>query len=171
VHYRNPALCRVPNDLTSVFRALGKEGLCQVPNKKHSVKKHSIKGFFAECFIFDTWRISLPSVFWHLAKSFFVECFIFDTRQRASLTNVFSTLGKDNLKITFWSSKLIQMKKFSATNLYNSSRWTIYILVISSYDEIKVDLFIKTISLSEFTKLQERYIRFMNNVTNNIWDE
>jgi hypothetical protein len=39
------------------------------------------------------------------------------------------------------------MKKFSATNLYNSSRRTIYILVISSYDEIKVNLFIKTISL------------------------
>jgi hypothetical protein len=35
-----------------------------------------------------------------------------DTSQRASLSSVFLTLDKDNLKITFWSSKLIQMKSF-----------------------------------------------------------
>jgi hypothetical protein len=92
------------------FRTLGKQVLCRVPNKKHSVKKHS-------------------------AKVFFAECFIFDTRQKVSLPSVFSTLDKDNLKIVFWSSKLIQMKKFSTTKLYNSSRCTIYILVVSSYDK------------------------------------
>jgi hypothetical protein len=66
-------------------------------------RKHSAKRLFAECFIFNTrQRASLPSVF-------------FDTRQRAYLPSVknitlgkelfaecfFSTLGKDNLKITF----------------------------------------------------------------------
>jgi hypothetical protein len=58
----------------------------------------------------------------------------------------FSTLDKDNWKITFSSSKLIQMEKFSTINLYNSSRCTIYILIISSYDKIKVNFFIKPIS-------------------------
>jgi hypothetical protein len=36
---------------------------------------------------------------------------------------------------------------FSTINLYNSSLCTIYILNISSYDKIKVNLFIKPISL------------------------
>jgi hypothetical protein len=40
------------------------------------------------------------------------------------------------------------MKTFSTTNLYNSSRCIIYILIISSFDKIKVNLFIKHISLS-----------------------
>jgi hypothetical protein len=57
------------------------------------------------------------------------------------------------------------MKKFSAINLYDSSRCTIYILIISSYDKIKIKLFIKPISL------QERCTRFVNNVRPIMWDE
>jgi hypothetical protein len=56
------------------------------------------------------------------------------------------------------------MKKFLTTNLYNSSRCTIYILIVSSYEKIKVNLFIKPISLPWFMKLQERYTRFVNNI-------
>jgi hypothetical protein len=126
--------------------------------------KHSAKKLFVECFIFDTrQRVSLPSVlFLTLGKEFLYRVSFFDTRQRAlrrvsqiqhsaksSLPSVFSpTLGKDNLKITFYSSKLIQMKKFWTINLYNSSWCTIYILNIFSYDKIKINLFIKPISLS-----------------------
>jgi hypothetical protein len=58
------ARCRVPNDLSSVFLALGKEVLYRVPNKKHSVKTHSAKGFFDECFIFDTDKEFLCRVFY-----------------------------------------------------------------------------------------------------------
>jgi hypothetical protein len=78
MHYRNLALCRVPNSLPSVFfRALGKEALCRVPRKKPSVKENTRR------------RVSLPSViFLTLGKELFAECF-------------FPTPGKDNLKITF----------------------------------------------------------------------
>jgi hypothetical protein len=49
-HYRNLALCRVPDDLTSAFfRALDKQVLCRVLNKKRSVKN-------------TRQRVSLPSV-------------------------------------------------------------------------------------------------------------
>jgi hypothetical protein len=60
------------------------------------------------------------------------------------------------------------MKK-STTNLYNSSIYTIYILIISFYDKLKVNLFMK--HLSQFMKLQERCIKFMNNVRTVMWDE
>jgi hypothetical protein len=93
---------------------------------------HSANKLFAECQAKNHRQKTLGKVFyfWHLANSFFTKCF-FNTRQRAflpnvfldnkrSLPSVFSTLGKDNLKIIFWSSKLIKMKIFSATNLYNS---------------------------------------------------
>jgi hypothetical protein len=49
------------------------------------------------------------------------------------------------------------MKTFSTTNLYNSSRCTIYILIISSYDKIKVNLFIKSISLVVYDTIREMY--------------
>jgi hypothetical protein len=49
------------------------------------------------------------------------------------------------------------MKKFSTTNLYNSSRCTIYILNISSYDKIKVNLFIKPISLVVYETTRDMY--------------
>jgi hypothetical protein len=49
------------------------------------------------------------------------------------------------------------MKKFSTTNLYNSSRYTIYILIIFSYDKIKVNLFIKHISLVVYESTKEMY--------------
>jgi hypothetical protein len=77
---------------------------------------HSVKKLFAEC------QAKKPIV----KKTLDEECFIFDTRQRVSFCRVFfghygknffveclfSTLGKDNLKITFWSTKLIQMNSF-----------------------------------------------------------
>jgi hypothetical protein len=137
-HYQNLALCRVSYSLPSATqKTLGKI-------------KHSAKKLFASV------------LFLTLGKEFLCRVSFFDTRQRAfcrvsqiqhstknSLPSVFSpTLGKDNLKITFLSSKLIQMKKFSTTNLYNSSWCTICILNISSYDKIKINLFIKPMSLS-----------------------
>jgi hypothetical protein len=86
-------------------------------------------------------------------RAYLPSVFFLDTRQRTFLSGVFLTLDKDNLKITFESSKLIRMKKNLTTNLYNSSRCTIYILIVYSYDKIKVNLFIKPISLSYFVKL------------------
>jgi hypothetical protein len=72
-HYRNLALCRVPNSLPSVFfRALGKEALCRVPRKKPSVKENTRR------------RVYLPSViFLTLGKELFAECQKYNTRQRA----------------------------------------------------------------------------------------
>ena len=134
--YRRPALCRVSSGLLSVvFRALGKD-------------------VFVECFFYTRQIGSLPSVF-------------FNTRQRGSLPSVFFTLGKELLcrvffftlgkelicrvlffytrqrkfQSTFWSSKLIQIKKFSTTKLYNSSRCTMFVLIYSSYDKVKINLF------------------------------
>jgi hypothetical protein len=49
------------------------------------------------------------------------------------------------------------MKKNSITNLYNSSWCTIYILNISSYDKIKVNLFLKPISLVVYEITREVY--------------
>jgi hypothetical protein len=54
-HYQNLALCQVSSALPSVLsRALGKEDLYRVQNKKTLNKqKHSTKSFFGDCF-FDT---------------------------------------------------------------------------------------------------------------------
>jgi hypothetical protein len=103
VHYRNLALYRV-----FYFGHSAKN--CRVTPKKPSVKENIRR------------RSSLPSVlFLPLGKKFLCRVSFFDTRQRAqiqhsakrSLPSVFSsTLGKNNLKIIFQSSKLIQMKKF-----------------------------------------------------------
>jgi hypothetical protein len=89
------------------FRALNKEAHWRVPRKKPSLKENT------------RWRSSLPSVlfltlgkeflcrvlyFWHSAKIFFVffaECQKYNTRQRALCRVLFSTLGKNNLKIIF----------------------------------------------------------------------
>ena len=117
-HYRNPDLCRVPNVLPSVFLRALGKVLLC-----RVLKKNTRQNFFAECFFLLS------------AKNLFAECF-------------FPTLGKDNFQIIFWSSKLIQMKKFSTKKLYNSSKYTIFILFISSYDKIKVNLFTKFINLS-----------------------
>ena len=87
-------------------------------------RQRRLCGFFAECFFF-----------WHSAKSLFAECYFFYTRQR-------------KFQSTFWSSKLIQMKKFSTTKLYNSSRCTMFVLVFSSYDKVKVNLFTNLTYLS-----------------------
>ena len=107
--------------------------------------------WFAECFFGHS--SSLPSAYQktlckkHSTKVFLAECFIFEIRQSVFLPSVFFNTRQRQFKLVFWNSKLIHMKKFSTTNLYNSSRCTIYILVISSYDKIKVNLFRKTISL------------------------
>ena len=85
--------------------------------------------WFAECCFSGTRQRRLCRVFffWHSAKKLFAECFFY-TRQR-------------KFQSTFWSNKLIQMKKFSTTKLYNSSRCIIFFLVFSSYDKVKVNLF------------------------------
>ena len=69
-HYRKPALCRVPEALPSVFyRALGKDGLCRVPNKTHSAKKTLDKMHLC--------RVPKKT----LGKAVFAECPIKYTRQ------------------------------------------------------------------------------------------
>jgi hypothetical protein len=62
-------------------------------------RKYSAKKLFAECFIFDTWqRVSLPSVKnKHSAKSVKYIKLGKELLYRV----LFSTLGKDKLKITF----------------------------------------------------------------------
>jgi hypothetical protein len=105
-HYRNLALYRVPNILSSVFSSTRqRRSLPSAKQKNLGKRKHSAKKLFTECFIFDTrQRVSLPSAFFntrHSAKSFFAEYQIHNTRQRASLPSIFSSLGKDNLKIIF----------------------------------------------------------------------
>jgi hypothetical protein len=57
-------------------------------------------------------------------------------------------LGKEIFQNTFWGSKLTQMKKFSTTKLFNSSRCTMFILVICSFDKMKVNLFTNLTCLS-----------------------
>jgi hypothetical protein len=65
--------------------------------------------YFTNCFFSGTrQRSSLTSATQktlgkrkHSAKWLFAECFIFDTRHRVFCRVLFSTLGKDNLKITF----------------------------------------------------------------------
>jgi hypothetical protein len=49
------------------------------------------------------------------------------------------------------------MKKVLTTNLYNSSKCTIYILIVSLYDKIKVNLFMKHISLVVYETTREMY--------------
>jgi hypothetical protein len=50
------------------------------------------------------------------------------------------------------------MKRFSSTNLYDSSRCTIYILIISSYDKIKSKFVNKTyISLVVYETKRDMY--------------
>jgi hypothetical protein len=123
LHFRNLALCWVPNNLSSTFfRALGQRSFLPSAKQKTLAKKHS-------------------------AKKLFAECFISDTRQRVFLSSVFFNTRQRQFKNHIWSSLLIQMKRFSTANLYNSSRHTIYILIISLFDKIKVNLFIKPISL------------------------
>jgi hypothetical protein len=72
------------------FRVLGKEAICRVRGKKPSVKK-----------TLDEEALCRVLYFLHSAKSFFAECQKYNTRQRALCRVLFSTLCKDNLKITF----------------------------------------------------------------------
>ena len=85
---------------------------------------------------------SLPSVKW------FAECCFSGTRQRRLCRVFFFYTRQRKFQNTFWSSKLIQMKKFSTTKLYNSSRCTMFVLVFSSYDKVKVNLFTNLTYLS-----------------------
>jgi hypothetical protein len=91
------------------FRALGKEALCRVLNKKHSAKKILGKEaalpsamWFAECFFWALGKEALCRVLnkKHSAKkntrqrSCFAECKK-NTRQRHSLPSAKKTLGKE----------------------------------------------------------------------------
>ena len=122
-HYRRPALCRVPGGLPSVvFRALGKDAFAEC---FFTLGKEALcRVFFLTLGKEALWRV----FFLHSAKNFFAECYFFDTRQR-------------KFQSIFLSSKLIQIKKFSTTKLYNSSRCTMFVLVFSSYDKVKINLF------------------------------
>ena len=73
-------------------------------------------------------------LFWHSAKRHFAVC-------------IFLALGKSVFQSNFWGPKWIQMKNFSTTKLYNFSRSTKFILVISSFDKATITLFIKSTSL------------------------
>jgi hypothetical protein len=64
VNYRNPALCRVPNDLSSVFSGTWQKSFLSTARQKTLGKKTLGKGFLCRVFYF-----------WHLAKSFCAECF------------------------------------------------------------------------------------------------
>jgi hypothetical protein len=93
-----------------------------------------------------------------LGKGFFAEC-------------QSKTLGKAIFQTTFWCPKRIQIKKFSTTKFHNFSWSTNFILVISLFDKVIITLFTKSICLScSSMKLQERYIRFVNNVSTTISD-
>ena len=97
---------------------------------------------------------NLLSVCWepfskHSAKMYFAECLCFGTRRRGILPCAFFlALDKSVFQINFWGPKQIQMKKFSTTKLYNFSRSTKFILIISSFDKATITLFIKSTSLS-----------------------
>ena len=146
-------LCRVPFFWYSAkmyfaecyFSAQGKMRLCRVPFFWHSAKM-----YFAECY------------FRHTAKCVFAECLFPGTRQRCILPSAFVlalgkeafcrvhffwALGKSVFQSNFWGPKWIQMKNFSTTKLYNFSRSTKFILVISSFDKATITLFIKSTSL------------------------
>ena len=154
---------RETGDLPSVFyRALGKDGLCPVPNKIHSAKKHSTKTALPSVFsalgkdvfcrvpFFGTRQnASLPTAFFlALGKDVFCWVPCFGTRQRGILSCAFFfALGKSFFQSNFWGPKWIQMKDFSTTKLYNFSRSTKFILVISSFDKATITLFIKSTSL------------------------
>ena len=55
--------------------------------------------------------------------------------------------------------------------MYNFSRSITFILVISSFDKAIVTLFTKSTCLISFMKVEEKYIKFVNNVTTTISDE
>jgi hypothetical protein len=77
MHYRNLALCRVQNVLSSVFSGTRqRSSLLSAKKKNLGKRKHSTKKLFVECFIFT------------LGKEFLWRV-------------LFLTLGKHNLKITF----------------------------------------------------------------------
>jgi hypothetical protein len=66
-----------------------RSSLSSAKQKTLGKRKRSANKLFAECFIFDTrQRVSLPSVLLTLGKELLCRV-------------LFSTLGKDNLKITF----------------------------------------------------------------------
>jgi hypothetical protein len=64
------------------------------------------------------WRIKLCRVLNDLLSVFFGHSTFF--------AECFFSLGKDKFQSTFWRGKLILIKKFSTTKLYNSSRWIFF---------------------------------------------
>ena len=66
---------------------------------------------------------------------------------------------KWQLQTRFWNSKWFQLKKLSPIKLYNSSRSTTFILIISSSDKAVVYIVHKSINLSHsLYKLCEKVI-------------
>ena len=130
-HYRSPALCRVPGGLPSVvFRALGKDA-------------------FAECFFLTLGKEALCRVFFLiLGKEALYRVFFLTLGKELLCRVLFFYTRQRKFQSTFWSSKLIQMKNFSTIKLYNSSRCTMFVLVFSSYDKVKVNLFTNLTYLS-----------------------
>ena len=118
--------------LPSVFSELGKDVFCRVPffgtRQNASLPSALFLALGKDVFC----RVPL---FWHSAKRHFAVC-------------IFFALDKLFFQSNFWDPKWIQMKNFSTTKLYNFSRSTKFILVISSFDKATITLFIKSISLS-----------------------
>jgi hypothetical protein len=96
----------VPRDLPSVFfRALGKEALCRVLNKKHSAKKHLAKKLLCRVQKNTRQRPSLPSAKKHSAKKLLCRV-------------PKKTLGKEGLCRVFFFHSAMQFFKahFEALN-------------------------------------------------------
>ena len=64
------------------------------------------------------------------------------------------------------------MNKYLTTKLYNFSKSTTFILIISLFDKVMATLLTKSTSLPySFMKLEETYIRFVNNVSTTMSNE
>jgi hypothetical protein len=94
--------------------------------------------------------IGIRIVYFDLSKL----TWVFFSRKGASLSSVKKTLGwhlaKKTLKkfqIKIWKPKWIQIKKILTTKLYNFSRSTTFILLLSSFDKVKINLFTNFTSL------------------------
>ena len=158
--------------LPSVFSALGKDGFAECFFSALG------KDVFCRVLFFGTRQnASLPSAFFlALGKDVFYRVPFFGTRQNVSLPSafflaldkdvfcrvplfwhsakrhfavcIFFALGKSVFQSNFWGPKWIQIKNFLTTKLYNFSRSTKFILVISSFDKATITLFLKSTSLS-----------------------
>jgi len=65
---------------------------------------------------------------------------------------------KRQIQTTFWNTKWIHMKKSWTWKLYNSSRCTTFILVISSSEKVRVTLF------TNFTFLSYGFVNYKREI-------